>query len=916
MSFLESSPPRRNRTLFAVLLLFIPWMPGCSGCQKDPELSDEDEAEVLSDPLTFEQPTVQPGGTPESFRGVKAGHWVSVTQQVTSNSETFEADVETQAMTGQLRPISTELTNYDLIGSRVASLTKGQPKEIEAVFYVPNSISRRTLENAPSFDPRSNVFLNFSVRSRTPGFRFSKDEPVGVRMMHETEFYLSVLADDPDQYLFFQDLNSIHPPDGSDFDRLRRFRLYRLSFPTANGPVSLPSQAMFWTSTAYLIWDGFDPESLTLDQRQALVDWLHWGGQLIVSGPKSLPLLRGSFLDDYLPADAEGSLNLFGENFETLNSNWSLSDEKSKTRQSINLGPGESLIGTTLNKREPGLFVPGTGELVCEGLVGRGRIVVTAFNLTDRALQTWACYDSFVNGCLLRHPARKFKRSSSNFGIDVEWATVSRPLKDPLFASSLRYVSRDTETLTNDRIVQHAKRFEPSGQWNAELEPEAADSNVATSATSGDSPNSPWTDYGWIATPGSGVAGWNDLSGISNAARQILKDSSGISPPSASLVGKVLLGYLILLVPVNWLFFRLIGRVEWAWIAAPMIAVAGAMVVVKVARLDIGFARSRTEIGVLELQTDYPRGYLTRYIAIYSSLATPYDLAFDGQAVVAQPFYQVKTDETSKEIVLERRQDTTLKDLLVDSNTTRFVHSEQMIDVEGPIHLAGTDVDGFELVNDSNLSLIDVGIVRRNQRGRIETAWLGMVGERSRRRVNFRNAGNQPRLPEWNDSQTTLSLEAQSRQMLKRLDRDHDQHLSRVELATEPAVLANLARADVQNTLPTRANAQASNQLETDQHLNLRELRDACRMARTDFISLGGIVDLTSQGLELKPGDTRLIGWTGQDLRGMSVKPTASQTDRKTLVLAHLSYRQPPPAQPDENLPSDVLDVALEADLN
>ena len=30
--------------------------------------------------------------------------------------------------------------------------------------------------------------------------------------------------------------------------------------------------------------------------------------------------------------------------------------------------------------------------------------------------------------------------------------------------------------------------------------------------------------------------------------------------------------YLLVLVPLNWLVFWLIGKVEWAWIAAPLIA--------------------------------------------------------------------------------------------------------------------------------------------------------------------------------------------------------------------------------------------------------------------------------------------------------------------------------------------------------
>jgi hypothetical protein len=46
-------------------------------------------------------------------------------------------------------------------------------------------------------------------------------------------------------------------------------------------PHSLPSNALAWTNIAYLIWDDVDPSLLSPEQQQAIVDWLHWGGQLI-----------------------------------------------------------------------------------------------------------------------------------------------------------------------------------------------------------------------------------------------------------------------------------------------------------------------------------------------------------------------------------------------------------------------------------------------------------------------------------------------------------------------------------------------------------------------------------------------------------------------------------------------------------
>ena len=79
-----------------------------------------------------------------------------------------------------------------------------------------------------------------------------------------------------------------------------------VSMPASRRP-NLPTNALYWTSIAYLLWDDFDPALWDVDQQQALIDWLHWGGQIIVSGPDALEQLRNSFLGPYLPATVEKS---------------------------------------------------------------------------------------------------------------------------------------------------------------------------------------------------------------------------------------------------------------------------------------------------------------------------------------------------------------------------------------------------------------------------------------------------------------------------------------------------------------------------------------------------------------------------------------------------------------------------------
>ncbi len=50
-----------------------------------------------------------------------------------------------------------------------------------------------------------------------------------------------------------------------------------------------------------------------------MLDWLHWGGQLILSGPDTLDTLRGSFLAPYLPALSVGACKLGPAELHELN---------------------------------------------------------------------------------------------------------------------------------------------------------------------------------------------------------------------------------------------------------------------------------------------------------------------------------------------------------------------------------------------------------------------------------------------------------------------------------------------------------------------------------------------------------------------------------------------------------------------
>ena len=114
-----------------------------------------------------------------------------------------------------------------------------------------------------------------------------------------------------------------------------------------------------------------------------MLDWLHWGGQLIVSGPDTLNVLRGSFLAPYLPA-AEGATRETHDRIARAAERLLDSEEGQSASAAQPVRPWS---GIELVKATEAEFVPHTGDLVVERQVGRGRIVATAFRLSLRALQ-------------------------------------------------------------------------------------------------------------------------------------------------------------------------------------------------------------------------------------------------------------------------------------------------------------------------------------------------------------------------------------------------------------------------------------------------------------------------------------------------------------------------------------------------
>ena len=313
---------------------------------------------------------------------------------------------------------------YEMTNQRPAALAKEQPKSLESFTWIP-----------PLQDASRGEFQAGGRRRRPGGDRAEHAAACACRRIAITSSS-SRKAAGRYEYLD-KKLASIHlHRPTADADAGPKY--YEVvSMPASRRP-SLPANALYWTSIAYLLWDDFDPAQWDVDQQQALIDWLHWGGQIIVSGPDALEQLRNSFLRPYLPASVEKSRSFAAQDLAELQY-WA--GEVGLPPKPVKPWPGADL------KKDPqAKYLPYTGDLLIERQVGRGRIVVSAFRLTGPELTGWAGFDCFFNACLLRRPARMFPTDAGSEDVRFRWVDgkANSPRLDAAKMTAVRYFVRDT----------------------------------------------------------------------------------------------------------------------------------------------------------------------------------------------------------------------------------------------------------------------------------------------------------------------------------------------------------------------------------------------------------------------------------------------------------------------------------------
>jgi hypothetical protein len=707
----------------------------------------EQLSKVLTDPTEMEKAEKEKNRPPiEIFKAsilpneyipfVKANHWASLALELRSNQMDFVGEFETQ-------PVRLHDMPHEVVFRREARLVKGQRSRLLLQMMLPKVAKEIELRLARPDSLRPEVYA------------------ASTRMLPAHQMQVQILTKGPNApYSSWNLMRCMFPASGQKsepavFD-LQRY--YRTILPSDPEKPQLPTHPLTWTTISHVIWDGMAPEILNVSQQEAMVDWLHWGGQLIIVGgasPNFVPLRESAF-GVYLPAlPGSQSRQLSADDLTAFANAYPPSapttepDEPIEQTQTVDSAFEEhgrryrDPVGLLIPKDKPlyvagldpkpgarviGFGKPGLPPLGVEWRVGRGRVLMLGIGLTDPAMLGWAGYDTFVRRVVLRRP-------EEDLGEPFRWdMTRGGSYLPPRYnflsgpdLTSVRLFGRDLGAPT--RRIQ-LEEDDSSGGGSAPVTGKTAAVKAFGNSSVPTTPAGLASVYNPYEVP---VAEWTDTSAMPTLSRQALEHASGIEIPGQRFVLLVIVAYMIALVPVNWLICRFaFGRREWAWAVVPLLAVGFAVAVERAAAYDVGYDSACNEIDVLETYGDYPRGHLSRFASLYTTGRVRYSISYpDDPSALALPLNTGRAirGEDIQQTIFRTMPTPTLVDFQVQPRSLAMFRAEQFASLPGTVTL--TEENGVrKVVNGTDVELRDAVVVEVAQKGS-KAIFLGRIAPRA-----------------------------------------------------------------------------------------------------------------------------------------------------------------------------------------
>ena len=331
-------------------------------------------------------------------------------------------------------------------------------------------------------------------------------------------------------------------------------------------------------------------------------------------------------------------------------------------------------------------------------------------NPNDEAMLAWPGLDTLVRRVVFRRPEEPRMAEAQYEGYNPAPEERGRLLATDL--SWYRIMSRDAGLALAPPALRTRSSSGPygrAGQSTPATDPETLENELNRLPS---------------------VSDWRDDTKIPRLGRDLLEEASGITIPSSNFVLKVILAYLIAVIPLNWLICRFVlHRREWTWVVVPLVALAFAIGVERMAARDMGYESASDEIDILEIQGDYPRAHLSRMVSVYTTGRSRFSISYpNNPTALALPFdngRSIRGEEVSTS-TWQTFPIPSLQDLAVQPRSMSMFRAEEMLALSGPIRLEG-DGSTRRVINGADLELHDAILIDASAGAEKQERWLGTI---------------------------------------------------------------------------------------------------------------------------------------------------------------------------------------------
>jgi hypothetical protein len=184
--------------------------------------------------------------------------------------------------------------------------------------------------------------------------------------------------------------------------------------------------------------------------------------------------------------------------------------------------------------------------------------------------------------------------------------------------------------------------------------------------------------------------------------------------PSAWALLLFLIGYILIIGPINYLVLRRLNRLEWAWLTVP----AGVLVFASglyVVGFGLRGGQSQVnQVAIVQGSEGQPRGFATAFVGLFSPRRASYTLLFPSNTLVSEArTWNDLTNETSTSIESDAGME--VPNVLVDVGSVRTFMTESAVDVpasvESDVRNDGGQITG-QIRNTGSQPLEDAFVIR------------------------------------------------------------------------------------------------------------------------------------------------------------------------------------------------------------